>query len=188
MQKVSKQSLAMLALSILLAISIALTFTFAALSSTKTATGTITFTGEMGLVFAGTDVADTNNLTFNIKFGSTGAPTLELTNQTATQLSAVSLKLADTSKDVASVGLAIAYKDDGSVASGNVDSALKALISLTNDTYDNSTNGFRAGETVIADLTSIFTFDNVETLTADQFKAVNDAGVLTVEVTFVANA
>ena len=43
MQKVSKQSLAMIALSILLAISIALTFTFAAWSDSKTAKGTITF-------------------------------------------------------------------------------------------------------------------------------------------------
>ena len=46
MQKVSKQSLAMIALSILLAISIALTFTFAALSATGTATGNITFGGD----------------------------------------------------------------------------------------------------------------------------------------------
>ena len=46
MQKVSKQSLAMIALSILLAISIALTFTFAALSATGTATGNITFEGD----------------------------------------------------------------------------------------------------------------------------------------------
>ena len=45
MQKqVSKQSLAVLALSILLAISMALTATFAAFTATNTATGTITFT------------------------------------------------------------------------------------------------------------------------------------------------
>ncbi len=49
MQKVSKQSLAMIALSILLAISIALTFTFAALSATKTATGTITLSGTVSV-------------------------------------------------------------------------------------------------------------------------------------------
>ncbi len=46
MQKVSKQSLAMIALSILLAISIALTFTFAATNNSKTATGSIQFSGE----------------------------------------------------------------------------------------------------------------------------------------------
>ena len=50
MQKVSKQSLAMIALSILLAISIALTFTFAGLQDSKTAKGTITFTGNVSLV------------------------------------------------------------------------------------------------------------------------------------------
>ena len=56
MQKVSKQSLAMLALSILLAISIALTFTFAALSDSKTAQGTITFDGNVAIELGGTFV------------------------------------------------------------------------------------------------------------------------------------
>ena len=51
MQKVSKQSLAMLALSILLAISIALTFTFAALQDKKTATGIITFEGSASIAW-----------------------------------------------------------------------------------------------------------------------------------------
>ena len=55
MQKVSRQSLAMLALSILLAISIALTLTFAALSDSKTATGTITFSGNVALELTGFD-------------------------------------------------------------------------------------------------------------------------------------
>ena len=58
MQKVSKQSLAMIALSILLAISIALTFTFAALTASKTATGTITFQGEASVTWTG-GTADT---------------------------------------------------------------------------------------------------------------------------------
>ena len=53
MQKVSKQSLAMIAHSILLAISIALTFTFAALTTKKTATGTITFTGKYSITMTG---------------------------------------------------------------------------------------------------------------------------------------
>ena len=52
MQKVSKQSLAMIALSILLAISIALTFTFAGLSATETATGTITFSAGGSVTWA----------------------------------------------------------------------------------------------------------------------------------------
>lgn len=68
MQKVSKQSLAMLALSILLAISIALTFTFAALADDqKTAQGTITFDGtvaiELGAGFQGSGNAYTFSLT-----------------------------------------------------------------------------------------------------------------------------
>ena len=67
MQKVSKQSLAMLALSILLAISIALTFTFAAASASKTATGEITFTGTAALVINGFDgTADAGTFTVNI--------------------------------------------------------------------------------------------------------------------------
>ena len=60
MQKVSKQSLAMLALSILLAISIALTLTFAALSDSKTATGTITFSGDTFIAWSGGTVDDGN--------------------------------------------------------------------------------------------------------------------------------
>ena len=52
MQKVSKQSLAMIALSILLAISIALTFTFAALTESKTAKGTITFSAGGSVTWA----------------------------------------------------------------------------------------------------------------------------------------
>ena len=59
MQKVSKQSLAMLALSILLAISIALTFTFAA-AAPKTATGTITFSGDTFIAWSGGTVNDGN--------------------------------------------------------------------------------------------------------------------------------
>ncbi len=54
MQKVSKQSLAMIALSILLAISIALTMTFAALSESKDAQGKITFTGSVSVAWSGT--------------------------------------------------------------------------------------------------------------------------------------
>ena len=188
MQKVSKQSLAMLALSILLAISIALTFTFAALNSTKTATGTITFTGEMGLIYAGTDVVD-KDLTFTIQFGSTGQPTVKLTDQTATALSAVSLKLAETSKNVASVSVGFDFFEGADQAAGDVDAALTALIDVPTESYDNEGNGFRAGDTVIDNLESIFTFSNVETLNSTQFKAVTDAtGTLTVKVTFTANA
>ena len=65
MQKVSKQSLAMIALSILLAISIALTFTFAALQDSKTAKGTITFSGNATVTLAGGTVSG-NEMTFNL--------------------------------------------------------------------------------------------------------------------------
>ena len=64
MQKVSKQSLAMIALSILLAISIALTFTFAALSASKTATGTITFSGNVTVTYNGDATASNGAIVF----------------------------------------------------------------------------------------------------------------------------
>ena len=69
MQKVSKQSLAMIALSILLAISIALTFTFALLTDSKTATGTIKFSGSGSLSwsgFKGITAASSENITFSL--------------------------------------------------------------------------------------------------------------------------
>ena len=69
MQKVSKQSLAMIALSILLAISIALTFTFALLTDSKTATGTIQFSGSGSLSwsgFKGITAASSENITFSL--------------------------------------------------------------------------------------------------------------------------
>ena len=70
MQKVSKQSLAMIALSILLAISIALTFTFAVAQSTKTATGTITFSGVAALVLDGfAGEADGGTFTITVSDG-----------------------------------------------------------------------------------------------------------------------
>ena len=70
MQKVSKQSLAMIALSILLAISIALTFTFAALSDTKKATGTITFSGGGSVVWntSSSGVLEANGANGDAKF------------------------------------------------------------------------------------------------------------------------
>ena len=83
MQKVSKQSLAMLALSILLAISIALTFTFAALSDQRKATGSITFSGNVAITYDSSATDGTITLTadyvdseFDItdkEFGITGS-------------------------------------------------------------------------------------------------------------------
>ena len=73
MQKVSKQSLAMLALSILLAISIALTFTFAGLTDQKTATGTITFNGNVAIELGSAFVSGTN---LTIQADANGALTI----------------------------------------------------------------------------------------------------------------
>ena len=67
MQKVSKQSLAMIALSILLAISIALTFTFAALTAEQNkATGTITFTGNLAIKMTGFEGKGPTSYTFSV--------------------------------------------------------------------------------------------------------------------------
>ena len=65
MQKVSKQSLAMLALSILLAISIALTFTFAGLTAQKTASGEITFQGNVAITLGAGFSSDKLSITTN---------------------------------------------------------------------------------------------------------------------------
>ena len=66
MQKVSKQSLAMIALSILLAISIALTFTFAAAQASKTATGTITFSGNVAITMGDGFTKNTETYEFTL--------------------------------------------------------------------------------------------------------------------------
>ena len=92
MQKVSKQSLAMLALSILLAISIALTFTFAALGQSKTATGTIVFSGNYTITMTGVTEETAsldNNWEFEGTFNADGTitlpttPTVKFTNVSA---------------------------------------------------------------------------------------------------------
>ena len=91
MQKVSKQSLAMLALSILLAISIALTFTFAALADKKTATGTISFTGNVALLVGATGSETGADYSFDIADATDE-------NSVNTALAGVSFKLSDTSQ------------------------------------------------------------------------------------------
>ena len=105
MQKVSKQSLAMLALSILLAISIALTFTFAALADKKTATGTISFTGNVALLVGATGSEAGSNYEFNI----TNATDEDSVN---TELAKVSFKLSETSQ-AAYVRVTAAIKNNG---------------------------------------------------------------------------
>ena len=84
MQKVSKQSLAMLALSILLAISIALTFTFAAgFSDSKNAEGTINFAGSVALTMTFGEGTGGNN-GFESGDGSTGSKYTFTMNATST--------------------------------------------------------------------------------------------------------
>ena len=73
MQKVSKQSLAMIALSILLAISIALTFTLATLSDTKTAKGTITFNGTVALELGAGFTSGSRGYSFTLTAAANGA-------------------------------------------------------------------------------------------------------------------
>ena len=75
MQKqVSKQSLAVLALSILLAISMALTATFAAFQQTNTVTGTITFNDGFTVTASGfasgNDTGETQTFTTSIAYAN----------------------------------------------------------------------------------------------------------------------
>ena len=110
MQKVSKQSLAMLALSILLAISIALTFTFAALSGSKKATGTITFSGGFSITTTGftnnesdesrsftvtPSIDALGNVTYAIDNGNSGAKWTITNEDTASINLGVTITLAD---------------------------------------------------------------------------------------------
>ncbi len=104
MQKVSKQSLAMLALSILLAISIALTFTFAALTDSKKATGTITFSGNVALemecgIGSPTGTGTTTDpfvFTYQVNGQTSAAATVTAINA---ELANVTFGLADASND-----------------------------------------------------------------------------------------
>ena len=100
MQKVSKQSLAMIALSILLAISIALTFTFAALQDSKTAKGTITFAGEASVTLSGGTVTG-NVMTFNLSNDDFTFKTIEgktTASVIKTKLDAYKIQFSNSSK------------------------------------------------------------------------------------------
>ncbi len=106
MQKVSKQSLAMIALSILLAISIALTFTFAALSGKSTAKGTITFSGNVTVQYDGSttengaivftvDYDGATVSTDNKKFTISGSPAYAQVTVTVANANGVTVKVKD---------------------------------------------------------------------------------------------
>ena len=174
MQKISRKSLAVATLSLLLVISMALTFTFAALVTTKKATGTITFTGGVGIVYTG--IADTANLEFGIEIGSEGNPVL-------TGLDSAQLSVATTSKKVLTLTPSIAYLDDEAPAADTVLTALQKLIVLSGTEYN---AGYNAGAVIISDLKTVFTLNDVTTLSAEEFNAIINAGTLKVEVTFTA--
>ena len=183
MQKVSKQSLAMLALSILLAISIALTFTFAAASTTKTATGTITFNGEFGLIYDGLTNNDVNDIAFTITF-SAGAPTIATSATSGGTLDGVALKMSSTSK-TATVTAKIEFKNSaGVVSSGEDFTAISQYITIDNT----SLGSFAAGKTVVADLGAFITVSQIAN--ADDYAAIVDATdpIDEVVITFTATA
>ena len=179
MQKVSKQSLAMLALSILLAISIALTFTFAAFSSSRTAEGTITFDGGIGLIYTG--ITDNDSITFTIVFGAEGQPELK---SGSTNLADIDLALANTSKSATTLTTSIEYLDDAATAEGKVLTAMQALI----EKVEPKTGSWNAGDTVVEGINTLMTITNIEELSAEQFNTLNTAGELKVKLTFTATA
>ena len=129
MQKVSKQSLAMLALSILLAISIALTFTFAALGvQQKDVSGTITFTG--GLSIAVTDITATDGVSL------TGGNTLAFTAE-AFEYNVDKFVLTDAAK----AALATSDITVTSTAGAGVDFYYSIAVSATSDAKAKIVNG-----------------------------------------------
>ena len=138
MQKVSKQSLAMIALSILLAISIALTFTFAAIAGkTDKATGTITFSGDVAIQMAGFE-------------GTTGAYTFTLTENADGVALADSYKIGLAAKSVSAF-----VKIEVAAPTGeNVNAVTIANAATVNAAYTAEGNTFtskakiNAGETV----------------------------------------
>lgn len=188
MQKVSKQSLAMIALSILLAISIALTFTFAALAKEKTATGTITFSGDTGIVYTGL-ASGSENLTFKVAYDADGAYTLSEVNTNATKknsFSGIAIKMADNSKK-GTVTAEIKYyvgTEGTTEATGAVKTAIERLISLDSERITANT---AAGAVVcqIADVIKIKSTTDAGLSTTD-FAALYDAAdqVSKVVITF----
>ena len=136
MQKVSKQSLAMIALSILLAISIALTFTFAALTNEKTATGTITFAGQYSITMTG--VKDTSltdawefegTIDTNGKIALTNNPTVTFTNISAKAKMKYGVQIATEGNSAGAISGEFG-SDNGTIKESNEASVSVALSSL----------------------------------------------------------
>ena len=159
MQKVSKQSLAMIALSILLAISIALTFTFAALSASKTATGTITFSGGVGLIYEG--VTDAPNVSFTITYDGDGKVTVG-------GLDTVTLKMATTSKKADVNAVIKYYAGETEVTSGDALTALQKHVSLSATSWEGKVAGSE-----VAKLSGVISATDITG--ADDYSAIVDA-------------
>ena len=184
MQKVSKQSLAMIALSILLAISIALTFTFAAAQASKTATGTITFSGQAALVingFSGTTDAGT----FDISVGTNN--TVTVAGKDAAALSDMSFGLATTSAP-AYIKVAISVNGQN-IEIGNTitDKAVAVKMSNPSDfTISESDTKIMTTTKKIAANTT-WTLDNVLSFVADITKYADETSSSTVTLTITAD-
>ncbi len=181
MQKVSKQSLAMIALSILLAISIALTFTFAVAQSTKTAKGTITFSGTAALTLTGFGAQSAgNDGTFSISVTSAGATVTGAEGVNA--LSGMKFALAGNS--------APAYvKVVLSVEGANVDTKTGKAVAATLKQGDNfgevTTNSITTTKKLAAGTT--WTLDDILSLVADVQKYTDESTSSTVTLTFTAS-
>ena len=157
MQKVSKQSLAMLALSILLAISIALTFTFAALSATKTATGTITFGNGFTLESANFSGSGNDTFTVTPTFADNGAITYALNEKTA------QWTITNNGTSNLNLGVTITLTKD----SGNDE-----IVSLKSDLKSGTQYGVTVGNAgtvtiVLNDIINLATDDTASTVTSD---------------------
>ncbi len=161
MQKVSKQSLAMLALSILLAISIALTFTFAALTAQRTATGSITFSGNVAITYDGSETNGTFTLTPDYAEQTIAVPT-NVFKITGTENAYIKITVTLTDASV------VVTLKDLSISGTNAPSASKLNNVTTSATYNITTAVSVAGEGVtigVNDIIGSITFDTTGNLT-----------------------
>ena len=183
MQKVSKQSLAMIALSILLAISIALTVTFAAMQDSKTATGTITFTGGASVAW---NLNDANTAYANVSDGNltitldnddfdfadnSGTTKATLKGTVWTELQKITLTITNTSST--SLNYKVSLTSDGTGITENFTST-QIQGSLTNATGDDSNGVVNKNFTDI--FTSAFVVDNADTFTNGTFVVTAEIG------------
>ena len=183
MQKVSKQSLAMIALSILLAISIALTVTFAAMQDSKTATGTITFTGGASVAW---NLNDANTAYANVSGGNltitldnddfdfadnSGITKATLKSAVWTELQKITLTIKNTSST--SLNYKVSLTSDGEGITENF-TTTEIKGTLTNATGDD-TNGV-VNKNFIDIFTSEFVVDNADEFTTGTFEVTAEIG------------